>query len=75
MRRATFYSAYMETRSFTFEAYGTTEAEALEVLRLAVLKHCRQTGADREYMLEGLQDITPQPRTVGHAYRDRERFR
>lgn len=42
---ANFWRAVLETRSFSFEAYGQTEAQARRMLRGGWLRHRSYTGA------------------------------
>ncbi len=37
-----FFRAELETRSFTFEAYGSTKKESIDTLIKCCKKHCKQ---------------------------------
>lgn len=61
--------AYVETRSFTFEAFGEDEVEAVGLLNLAWLRHQRDTGATLTWE-ELSEDVWTQELRVGDVFRD-----
>jgi hypothetical protein len=64
----TFWRAWAETRHFNFEAYGTTQAEAIDTLMVGWLAHCAETGAEVDYVPR--DDVSYAEIEVGKAYRD-----
>ena len=63
------FKADLETRSFSFEAYGTTEVEALYIMRQVWQKHRNQLGAtDKWYDVESSVNVSEI--VVGAGYRD-----
>ena len=75
------YMAKFESRSFTFEAFGHTEAEALKLLRAAFERHAEQYSEGRperkreisDYFKKFKDDISVIPLVVG-GYRDGEKI-
>ena len=68
--RATF-----ETRNFTFDAYGCTEAQALNNLSQGWEEHCKvYKGADPHYLAERLEEVEYQTFEEGGCYRDDEQI-
>jgi hypothetical protein len=67
-----FWQARLETRHFSFEAYGTTDEEARNALIAALRKH----GGQRQIALDWWEDfadsINYREIELGRAYRDRE---
>ena len=69
------FHATLDTRNFSFEAYGSTEAEAREAMRNGLAAHVRayrliQSDFDAEYA----DHITVRAVALGAAYRDGERI-
>lgn len=65
--------ATLETRHFSFEAYGKNKAEALDVLRTGWnLKHRQQYPDAREFDDLFACDVEYYEIKGGKAYRDRE---
>ena len=61
--------ATLETRNFTFEAYGKDKAEALTVLMAGWSVHARQYGCQENF--EPFQeDVNYQTVNLGWCYRD-----
>lgn len=75
----TLYRAELETRNFSFEAYGPTEAKARDYLVQGLHRHfltysgrwnsAKQAGTR---LAEFLDDITVREIKSGAVYRDRE---
>ncbi len=63
-----------ETRHFTWQATGTTEAEAWAVLRAMWGNWCRRSGADRKLLDQFKDDVMVVTLTPGAAYRDWEPY-
>ncbi len=72
---STFYRATLETRNYTFEAFGADGLQAMALLRRALEEHARQTGGDFAYLLECLDDVQPEEFQIGQSYRDGHLFR
>lgn len=67
------FRARFETRNFTFDGYGETEAAAVKALWAGWFAHCDvYTSADRELMADDSDDIGVYEFQSGHAYRDNE---
>lgn len=65
------FLASLETRHFSFEAYGYTEVEALYIMRQTWFKHRKQTEAtDKWTDIE--DDVQMREIIVGAGYRDGE---
>ena len=68
-----FYKATLETRHFSFEAFGEDDLAALRVLKEGVQIHCKQYEADfGRLWREVEQDAKVSPWLIGRAYRDGE---
>lgn len=62
--------AYYESRSFTFDAYGQTDQEAIDALIIGLLMHTKQFALDPDWwQLEGIETRTY---SMGLPYRDDE---
>jgi hypothetical protein len=66
----TVWMAYFDTSHFDFDAFAATEKEALDLCWKGWLAHCRETGAERDY-IGTREDISVREIHVGSAYRDR----
>lgn len=66
--------AKLETRHFTFEAYGEDGAQAMEAMRIGWLVHKDQTGATADWP-EFEPDVELQEMDKGVMYRDGEPVR
>lgn len=67
----TLHRVRLETRNFTFEAFGTTEATARAALRACIERHCEQyPDAHPAYLLSLEPDVGEV--SAGVCYRDRE---
>jgi hypothetical protein len=44
------WKVWMDTRKFSFEAFGSTKAAAKEALRAGVVRHAKAYGVDPEVM-------------------------
>jgi hypothetical protein len=68
--------ATLETRNFTFDGVGATEADALAALRLACRAHCAATDAQMRYFTDLLREdggnVAIRVLTPGVGYRDNE---
>ena len=63
------FKAELETRNFSFEAYGYSEVEAIYIMRQVWAKHRRQLGATDTWQdVEG--DINVREIIVNAGYRD-----
>ena len=71
---ATVYRAYAETRHFTFEGFGETQDEAIEVCYQGWLLHCKNYRSDVEIDPSYLSkdDIGVYACQLGEGYRDHE---
>ena len=68
---STIWRARYESRSFDFEAYGTTEVDARETLTMGLNHHRRDYPHVAPDWFEP-DDIQTVELTLGVAYRDRE---
>lgn len=66
------YRAHVETRHFSFEAFGYTEAQARAALGRGMIDHARQLGADADYLADLVASAEVRHFTPGVAYRDGE---
>lgn len=66
------FKASLETRHFTFEAYGYTEVEALYIMRQTWMKHSKEYKAAKHNWGEFEDDVHVQEIIVGAGYRDGE---
>ena len=67
--------ATLETRNFTFDAYGVTEAQALANLNAGWHRHCDQyERADRNLFVNLIEEIQFQSFEEGACYRDDEQI-
>ena len=66
-----FWKARGESRRFTFEAYGQSEADALSALQRGFEVHARQYQLEPTWY-QGAVDIHTQRMAFGSAYRDNE---
>lgn len=64
-----FVHATLETSHWMFHAYGKSEAECKELMRVAWLAHCEATGADPDYFMDG-DNINYLTVRLGTAFRD-----
>jgi hypothetical protein len=67
--------AQLETRNFTFDAFGKTREEARNVLETACFAHAKQYRVDAQYFLDLINDddganVRWTEFEVGRAYRD-----
>lgn len=69
------FRASIDTRNFTFEAYGFTESHVQDRLREGLHKHAEQYDLSFEWVQEMMAgDISLLPITMGDSFRDRERL-
>jgi hypothetical protein len=68
----TIYTARVESRNFSFEAYGETPHEAMDVLRRALRKHASEYRVDNvdRWLADMLIDVQAWPVTTGTGLRD-----
>lgn len=70
----TIFRAYVETRHFSFEGYGSTADEAIRACHNGWLSHCEHyspgTYIDPDYISN--DDIGVYEVKIGSAYRDRD---
>lgn len=64
------YRAYYDSRSFTFEAYGSTEIEAIDALVIGLLQHTKQYNCDPDWF--DIDEISVKSYFMGFGYRDYE---
>lgn len=62
----------LETRNFTFEAFGETEKEAGDTLTLALQKHADQYRLPRDWWYDFKRDIVSRNLLPRTAYRGPE---
>jgi hypothetical protein len=64
------YRAYYDSKSFTFEAFGNTEHEAIDSLVIGLIQHTTQYKLSPDWwQFEGIETDTYE---IGLPYRDRE---
>jgi hypothetical protein len=69
------YRASLETRNFSFEAYGKTEQEAHNALHEGFVVHCRERRVPvDQFTQDYADDIEVRPIALGAAYRDGEQI-
>lgn len=71
-RNDEFYHAVVDTRSFTFDAFGLSERDCYEQIEDAWRVHVKQTGADPEYINRFRDGISICKVRIGSVLRDRE---
>lgn len=64
--------AEFETRHFSFEAYGATQAEALSALEAGLSKHATQYHLSPDWYEDDRDDIVFESFTAGVCLRDGE---
>lgn len=69
----TIFKATLETRNFSFEAYGTDEVNAQTALEVGLRNHARQYKLKLDWYV-GF-DIDVSERELGKCYRDREEMK
>ncbi len=62
------YIAELDTPHYSFRATGTTRQEAVDMFIAGWRKHCKQTGADVDYVHE--DDLRVSPLHIGVFTRD-----
>ena len=67
-----FYKATLETRHFSFEAFGEDDLAALAALNEGIAIHCKQVKIDLATFTKDHPDIHVGPWLMGRAYRDGE---
>lgn len=60
----------IETRNFSFDSFGATEELARDSARKGWAEHCRQTGADLDYIEDELEDARVLEIHTGSCVRD-----
>jgi hypothetical protein len=64
------YRAYYDSKSFTFEAFGNTEHEAIDSLVIGLIQHTTQYKLSPDWwQFEGIELVAF---NIGFAYRDNE---
>ena len=66
------FRATLDTRHFTFEAFGTTEAEAMETLAGGLVRHAGRHMLDADWADEDLMGVEPVEIETGICLRDGE---
>lgn len=64
--------ASLESRSWSFTAYGTTAAHAKEAIRTLILEHTAATGADPDWAVGAIEDAAIERVYAGVGYRDHD---
>lgn len=64
------WQATLETRNFSFEAYGATEDEALSALKAGCTKHAKQYQIEDGFA--SVEQVAMREISIGTCYRDRE---
>jgi hypothetical protein len=65
----TIYLATAESRSFSFQAVGSTAKSAMEALRKGLLLHAKQYNIDPDWHVANA-DFGVEALTLGEVYRD-----
>lgn len=68
------FLAWTDTRHFSFEGVGETEAAARAALAQAAEAHAAELGADPDYMRDAVNAAEVRELVAGEGYRDRERI-
>lgn len=68
------FLAWTDTRHFSFEGVGLTEAAARAALAQAAKAHAAEYGADPDYMRDAVNGAEVRELVAGEGYRDRERL-
>lgn len=69
----TLWHAYLDTRRFSFDAYGATESEAIGAMRGAINAHCRQYHCDAAALWADYADsVFTKEISAGAMFRDNE---
>jgi hypothetical protein len=68
--KVTFWRAEYTSKSFEFEAYGASEADAVTALKVALRRHGEQYGCKRDWYYR--DDLFAYPVRIGGGYRDKE---
>jgi hypothetical protein len=68
------FKAELESRNFTFEAYGRTAAQALDALTAGLVDHAEQYGIAPDWWRQWEGDIFTTKFEMQVAYRDNERI-
>ena len=67
------FKAFYDSRNFSFEAYGKTQAIAKATLLEGLQKHSKQYDLDADwYLYDGEDDIYFQEIELNVTYRDRD---
>jgi len=67
---AGFWKASLETRRFSFEAFGRTEGSAREALAAGLARHGEQYGLEPDWAAEMADDILTCRVALGDCRRD-----
>ena len=62
------YKAMFESRNFSFEAYGTTQENAIKALKKGLSKHGRDYGVGSNWWKEFENDIYTMDFVFNHCY-------
>ena len=68
--RAQIYRADLETRHYSFHAYGISPEHAKEILEGTWMEHVKQTGADKDFLEQFADDIHVEACVPGVGLRD-----
>lgn len=75
-QRQDLYYAVVETRNFTFDAFGKSDAEARKALGQVIRKHAKQYGIPPDWARELLNDeagnVTVRHVRTGEGYRNND---
>lgn len=70
----TIWQATLETRNFSFEAYGTRKSDALMAMGDLLWKHGEQYELESDWCADLMDDIVFREIELGAGYRDRARL-
>lgn len=66
------YRCRLDSRNFSFEAFGATKEEALTAFARGLRVHANQYGATQEWVDESIMQAEPERIAIGKCYRDGE---
>lgn len=66
------YRCKLDTRHFSFEAFGASREEALTTFARGLRAHADQTGAEQYWIDQSIMDQEPERIVLGKCYRDGE---
>ena len=69
------WRCHLNSRNFSFEAYGATALEARETFAKGLRRHADKTGADQAWADEAVTEAEPRRIALGTFYRDGEKLK